>query len=233
MWSCWGWAPAARTSRATWRVRALGGRHRGRAGGRGVPVLGVRPVEDDDPRRRPAGRGPPDPRRCRQVERVAEWAPFAARIRAEATDDWDDTVAVDRFVEKGGTVRAWPRSARRRRHRSGRRSCVSGNTRRGGATGSPPAVPPIPGLAATPFWTNHHAIEAAVLPASIVVLGGGAIGAELAQVYARFDVEVDPCRGRGSSAPSRGAGRRRRTRRSVASRGCRCGRRDGGDERRL
>ena len=32
-----------------------------------------------------------------------DWAPVAARIRAEATDDWDDTVAVDRFTDKGGT----------------------------------------------------------------------------------------------------------------------------------
>ena len=58
------------------------------------------------------------------------------------------------------------------------------------ATGSAPAVPPITGLADTPFWTNHDAIEAKELPASIVVLGGGAIGAELAQVYARFGVDT-------------------------------------------
>lgn len=31
-----------------------------------------------------------------------DWAPVAARIRAEATDSWDDKVAVDRFVSKGG-----------------------------------------------------------------------------------------------------------------------------------
>src|ERR1039457_2602185 len=32
-----------------------------------------------------------------------DWAPVASRIRAEATDDWDDKVAVDRFTGKGGT----------------------------------------------------------------------------------------------------------------------------------
>ncbi len=32
-----------------------------------------------------------------------DWAPVAARIREQATDNWDDTVAVDRFVGKGGT----------------------------------------------------------------------------------------------------------------------------------
>ena len=34
---------------------------------------------------------------------VPDWAPVAQRIRDEATDNWDDTVAVDRFVAKGGT----------------------------------------------------------------------------------------------------------------------------------
>jgi pyruvate/2-oxoglutarate dehydrogenase complex dihydrolipoamide dehydrogenase (E3) component len=124
------------------------------------------------------------------VEVTPDWAPVAARIRAEATDDWDDTVAVDRFVGTGGTfVRGRGRlvapdlvEVGGRRIRARRAVVV--------ATGSAAAVPPIPGLADTPFWTNHQAIEATVLPSSIVVLGGGAIGAELAQVYARFGVDV-------------------------------------------
>jgi len=41
-----------------------------------------------------------------------------------------------------------------------------------------------------PFWTNHEAVEAKELPASMIVLGGGAIGCELAQVFARFGVQV-------------------------------------------
>src|SRR5215472_7709162 len=32
------------------------------------------------------------------------WAPVAARIRAEATDNWNDTVAADRFTDAGGTL---------------------------------------------------------------------------------------------------------------------------------
>ena len=119
-----------------------------------------------------------------------DWAPVAARIRDEATDDWDDTVAVDRFVGKGGTfVRGCGRlvapdlvEVDGRRYRATRAVVV--------ATGTTAAVPPIAGLADTPYWTNHQAIEAAVLPGSIIVLGGGAIGAELAQVYARFGVDV-------------------------------------------
>jgi pyruvate/2-oxoglutarate dehydrogenase complex dihydrolipoamide dehydrogenase (E3) component len=51
-------------------------------------------------------------------------------------------------------------------------------------------VPPIDGLADTPYWTNKEAIEVTELPASLVVLGGGAIGLELTQVFARFGVRV-------------------------------------------
>lgn len=40
------------------------------------------------------------------------------------------------------------------------------------------------------YWTNRQAVEAAELPESLIVLGGGAIGLELAQVYARFGVSV-------------------------------------------
>jgi pyruvate/2-oxoglutarate dehydrogenase complex dihydrolipoamide dehydrogenase (E3) component len=51
-------------------------------------------------------------------------------------------------------------------------------------------VPPIEGLAGTPYWTNREAIEAAEAPDSLLVLGGGAIGLELAQAFARFGVRV-------------------------------------------
>jgi pyruvate/2-oxoglutarate dehydrogenase complex dihydrolipoamide dehydrogenase (E3) component len=58
------------------------------------------------------------------------------------------------------------------------------------ATGTVPAIPPIAGLSETPYWTNREAIEAKTLPDSLLVLGGGAVGLELAQVYARFGVGV-------------------------------------------
>ena len=119
-----------------------------------------------------------------------DWAPVAHRIRAEATDDWDDTVAADRFTGKGGQLfRGYGRITAPGEVTVGgevlraRRGIIIG-------TGTAPAIPPIPGLAGTPFWTNHEAIEAEQVPQSIVMLGGGAISAELAQVFARFGARV-------------------------------------------
>jgi len=57
-------------------------------------------------------------------------------------------------------------------------------------TGSAPVIPPVPGLAGTPYWTNHEAIEAEQVPDSLIVLGGGAVGSELAQAYSRFGAAV-------------------------------------------
>jgi pyruvate/2-oxoglutarate dehydrogenase complex dihydrolipoamide dehydrogenase (E3) component len=119
-----------------------------------------------------------------------DWGPVAARIRDEATTDWNDQIAVDRFTGKGG------RFIRGRARLTGPgRVEVDGETleaRRGVvlATGTEPAAPPIDGLADTPYWTNREAVEAKTLPASLLVLGGGAVGLELAQVYARFGVAV-------------------------------------------
>ena len=67
---------------------------------------------------------------------------------------------------------------------------AEGTPRHRGATGTDPAVPPVPGLAGTPFWTNREAAEAEQVPESLIVLGGGPVGAELSQVFARFGARV-------------------------------------------
>ena len=56
------------------------------------------------------------------------------------------------------------------------------------AVGSHSLVPEIPGLSEIPYWTNVQATSARELPQSLVILGAGPTGVELAQVYARYGV---------------------------------------------
>lgn len=67
-----------------------------------------------------------------------------------------------------------------------------GRTLRAGAiliaVGSVPRIPEIAGLDGIRAWTTHDAAAATDLPASLVVLGAGPAGIELAQVFARFGV---------------------------------------------
>ena len=119
-----------------------------------------------------------------------DWGPVARRIRKEATDNWDDRVAVERFEKKGGHfVRGTGRLA------GPGKVSVNGIVYEATraiviATGTSPAVPPIPGLREVPFWTNREAVKVERLPSTLAILGGGAIGLELGQVFARFGVKV-------------------------------------------
>jgi pyruvate/2-oxoglutarate dehydrogenase complex dihydrolipoamide dehydrogenase (E3) component len=58
------------------------------------------------------------------------------------------------------------------------------------AIGSHSKAPPVPGLESIKVWTNREATLARELPRSLLVLGGGPTGCELAQAYARFGVPV-------------------------------------------
>jgi dihydrolipoamide dehydrogenase len=58
------------------------------------------------------------------------------------------------------------------------------------ATGSSPAVPPVDGLDGVDYWTNRDATRAHEVPASLAVMGGGPVGAELAQFFARLGSRV-------------------------------------------
>src|SRR5256714_10439826 len=119
-----------------------------------------------------------------------DWKPVAQRIRDVATDNWNDRVAVERFQRKGGTfVRGAGKLA------GPGKVAVNGTTYAASraiviSTGTSPLVPPIPGLDRVTYWTNREAVKVEQLPESLVILGGGAIGVELAQVFARFGVKV-------------------------------------------
>jgi pyruvate/2-oxoglutarate dehydrogenase complex dihydrolipoamide dehydrogenase (E3) component len=118
-----------------------------------------------------------------------DWSFVAKRIREEATDDWNDQVAVDRFVKKGGRFMRGTA-----RFEAPGKLSVDGTTVEASKiainAGTVPAIPPIPGLADVHYWTNHHAIETEDLPRTLTILGGGAIGLELGQMFGRFNVKV-------------------------------------------
>jgi pyruvate/2-oxoglutarate dehydrogenase complex dihydrolipoamide dehydrogenase (E3) component len=116
-----------------------------------------------------------------------DWWPVARRIR-DATDNWDDAVAVDRFEGKGGRfIRGRARLVRANEVEVGgetitaRRALVV-------ATGQRPWIPPI--FEAVPHWTNRQAIAAAEAPSSLLVVGGGAVGLEIGQAMSRFGSRV-------------------------------------------
>ncbi|HET9423365.1 MAG TPA: NAD(P)/FAD-dependent oxidoreductase [Nocardioides sp.] len=119
-----------------------------------------------------------------------DWTPVADRIRDEATDDWDDTVAVKRLQDAGVTfTRGTGRLVGDRQVEVGDTTYVA---KRGVVLnpGTDPVIPPIEGLADTPYWTNRDVVQLKELPGSLLVIGGGAIGVELSQALHSFGVDV-------------------------------------------
>jgi dihydrolipoamide dehydrogenase len=117
-----------------------------------------------------------------------DW-PAAVRFRDEVAEHRDDTGAAKSLTEAGvsvvrergvitgpGTVRAADRDL------SAEHLVV--------ATGAEAVLPPIDGLREVNAWTSADALASDELPDSLVILGGGPVGCELAQVYARFGSTV-------------------------------------------
>ena len=130
------------------------------------------------------------------VEIETDWSVVAQRLRAEVTGGWDDSYGEQRFSAAGGRlVRGWG-------HIVAPRTVQVGETfyeAREGillATGSSPFIPPIPGLSEVGCWTNREAVAAESLPESLAIIGGGPVGVELGQVFARFGVAVSIIEGR-------------------------------------
>ncbi len=123
-------------------------------------------------------------------EVTPDWGLVARRIRDEATDNWDDKVAVDRLTKKGATFVRGTGVITGPGRVDVDGTAYAATTGIVVNTGTTPAIPPIEGLADVPYWTNHEIIEATELPTSLVVLGGGAIGCELGQAVSRFGTRV-------------------------------------------
>ena len=128
-----------------------------------------------------------------EVDVRPDWARVAARIR-EANHGWDDASHVRPLEEAGvRVVRGHGRLAGPGHvvveTTSGPREYAAA---RGVLldTGTEPDVPPIAGLPGTPYWTNREIVRVTELPVSLAVVGAGPIGAELAQLFARFGVAV-------------------------------------------
>jgi pyruvate/2-oxoglutarate dehydrogenase complex dihydrolipoamide dehydrogenase (E3) component len=118
-----------------------------------------------------------------------DWAPVATRLRY-ITGGWHDGVAVERYHQRGGTM------IKGRGRLTDPRTVAVGNrefkARRGIviAIGSKPFIPPIPGIDDIDFWTTHEIMQMEELPNSMIILGGGNAGCELAQAMARFGIDV-------------------------------------------
>ena len=113
-----------------------------------MSLLGLRAEQDDDPGGQPAGRGPPHPGMAGAAEVRPDWAPVARRIRDEATDSWDDRVAVERFTGKGGRFVRGDGPVRRTASRS---PSATGPSRPSAASSSPPVrLPPSQPSRASP-----------------------------------------------------------------------------------
>jgi pyruvate/2-oxoglutarate dehydrogenase complex dihydrolipoamide dehydrogenase (E3) component len=123
-----------------------------------------------------------------------EWRDFM-------TSSWDDSDAVKWLDDKGiDLVRGEAVLDGPRHVRVGDRMLET--ERVVIATGSAPVIPPIDGLRELDgVWTNREATGLKELPASLVVLGGGPVGVELAQALRRYGSEVTLCEGESRLLP--------------------------------
>ncbi|MCE6997789.1 NAD(P)/FAD-dependent oxidoreductase [Saccharothrix sp. S26] len=110
--------------------------------------------------------------------------------RNSFTSDWDDSGQVEWAEGAGLTV------VRGRGRLAGeRRVDVDGRVLTATkavvvCTGSVPRIPSLPGLSDVPYWTSREATSAQEVPESLVVLGGGVVGVEMAQAWARLGSDV-------------------------------------------
>jgi pyruvate/2-oxoglutarate dehydrogenase complex dihydrolipoamide dehydrogenase (E3) component len=119
--------------------------------------------------------------------------PAAFARRDYMTNGWRDDGQLAWLADKGVALhRGSARLAGERAvevRREGRTTRLAARRAVVLATGTRPFVPPIPGLADVRPWDNRDATAAKELPRRLLVLGGGAVGAELAQAFRRLGSE--------------------------------------------
>ena len=199
------------------RVRRAGGADRERQDGRRVPQLRLRAVEGAD-----RGRQARPRHRRRLTPFGISGRPVRDRLRqgARACARRDRGDRAERFQ---GALHRPRRAGDRRRPRASRtRDTVAVGDgieikarRFVIATGSSPAMPPIPGLDEMPYLTNETVFELATRPEHLIVIGGGPIGLELAQAFRRLGAEVTVLE---AAAPLAQRGRRMRRDRARRAR---------------
>jgi len=104
-----------------------------------------------------------------KYENILDDNPAISLLRGEARFIDEHTLSV-RLVEGGERTLAFDR-------------CLI-------AVGARPALPPIPGLKATPYWTSTEALVADAIPPRLLVIGSAVVAAELGQAYGRLGSEV-------------------------------------------
>ena len=142
------------------------------------------------------------------ARRGEAWEHAAAR-RDEVTGHLDDAAAAAALtgsgvtlirgtaaVNKPGVIDVTPIAAPARPRGSGAAAAAEPEVTSLGytdlviATGSEPVAPPVEGLTDVPAWTSAQALSGPDLPRRLIVLGGGPVGCELAQIYAAFGSQV-------------------------------------------
>src|SRR4051794_29068290 len=131
---------------------------------------------------------------------------ITASLDAAAAFEWRDFQVSDHDDEKSASAAPWVREKGIALHRGDAKITAPGRITVGDveveteriviATGSAPIIPPVDGLADVPYWTNREGTALEELPASIVVLGGGPVGVELAQALRRLGAEVSIVEGK-------------------------------------
>lgn len=115
--------------------------------------------------------------------------------RDSFTSDWDDSGQVDWVKETGiGLVRGRARLVGERTVEvtddAGVQARIHARQAVVLATGSSPVAPPLDGLASVEYWGTADATSSREVPSSLLVIGGGVAGTELAQAYARLGSDV-------------------------------------------